>query len=95
MYFEILPKQNSTDNKVSDGMDEKIRCKVVYILPWKKDQKRQIVGKIEFTRSNKTYYLVPINKRIISFDIKFSEISRDDLKKVNEKYFLAEFTGWK
>lgn len=57
-------------------MDQKIRCKVVYILPWKYNEKRQIVGKVQFTKRNKTFYLIPINKRMISFDVKFSEISQ-------------------
>lgn len=57
-------------------MDQKIRSKVVYILPWKYNEKRQIVGKVQFTKTNKTFYLIPINKRMISFDVKFSEISQ-------------------
>ena len=75
--------------------DEKIKCKVVAILPWKKTGARQIVGKVDYNKKNNTYYLTPINKRIISFDVKFSDISRENLRKLNEKYFLAEFTGWK
>lgn len=57
-------------------MNEKIRCKIVFILPWKANEKRKIVGKIEFTRKKNTFYLVPINKRLVSFDIKFSDISK-------------------
>ena len=65
------------------------------ILPWKKNNKRQIVGKIEYSHGNKTYYLVPINKRIISFNIKFNELPKNILKNRNTKYYLAEFTEWK
>lgn len=54
-------------------MNDKIKCKVVHILPVRN---KKIVGKIEFTKKNNTFYLVPINKRIISFDVKFSDIQK-------------------
>ena len=76
MFFEVIPKEELAQDKEKDFMMEKIRCRVVYILPWKKNEKRKVVGKLEFGRSNNTYYLVPINKKIITFDVKFSEISQ-------------------
>ena len=72
VYFEII-----------DNSEEKIKCKVVAILPYKgKNKRRQIVGKIEFRRGDQNkLYLVPNNKRIYTFDIKFNEISKEKKSK--------------
>ena len=81
VYFEVI-ESNRENN-------EKVYCKVVAILPWKKNGKRQVVGKIEYSYVNKTYFLVPINKRIISFNIKIHQLNKKILKNRNQKYYLA------
>lgn len=46
MFFEIIPKEELAQDKEKDFMIEKIRCRVVHILPWKKNEKRKVVGKL-------------------------------------------------
>lgn len=56
----------------------KIFCKVVAIIP--PEEKRQIVGKIDFLEQKRLYYITPINKRFLAMNVRMNEIQKSWLK---------------
>ncbi len=39
-------------------------------------------------------FLIPINKRLITMNVKLNDIKKEWLKNIDKKYFLAEFSQW-